>query len=240
MKFRFTRRLTKQQKILLLLIVLPLYTICGSIIGNAIVQYMIIHGIIANDYYTILGTLNIIVDLGELIVVALIFKDDLINQLKDYKKHFVSHTIQGLFVGPALLLLMSIVGGLLTMALGGSDTSQNQSMIESLMNTKPLLMAIPTVLLAPVLEEIVFRGLIFTWVYEKFPKLAHIISAFLFGFVHVVMGILGGNVAEFIQIFSYFFMGMVLSYLYEKRNNIYVPILSHTVNNFIAVIMQLL
>ena len=46
MKFRFTRRLTKQQKILLLLIVLPLYTICGSIIGNAIVQYMIIHGII--------------------------------------------------------------------------------------------------------------------------------------------------------------------------------------------------
>ena len=64
-------------------------------------------------------------------------------------------------------------------------------------------------------------------------------SAFVFGFVHVMISVLSGNISEWIQIFSYFFMGAALSYLYEKRNNIYVPILSHAMNNFIAMLLMI-
>ena len=35
-------------------------------------------------------------------------------------------------------------------------------------------------------------------------------------------------------------MGFVLSYLYEKKNNIYVPILAHMSNNFISVILMMI
>lgn len=237
MKFKFTRTLSSQQKILLIFVVLPLYLICGSLIGNAIVNYLINIGMIANDYYTMLGALNLIVDLIEVIVVVLIFKEDLIIQFKDFKKNYKGHLKYGLFIGVGLIWLMALIGSLATLLLGGAEQSQNQTMIESVMGAQPLLMAIPAVLLAPVAEEIVFRGMLYAWVREKFPKLAHFISAFLFGFAHVVMGLLAGNSAEFVQIIPYFLMGMALSYLYEKRNNIYVPIISHIINNFIAIIV---
>ena len=55
-----------------------------------------------------------------------------------------------------------------------------------------------------------------------------------------MMAILSGNISEWVQIFSYFFMGFVLSYLYEKKNNIYVPILAHMSNNFISVILMMI
>ena len=126
------------------------------------------------------------------------------------------------------------------MLLGGSDTSANQSLIESVVDSKPLLMFFTTVLLAPVLEEIIFRGMMFAWVYEKFPRFAHLISSFLFAFAHVALGMLSGNVGEFIQIVPYFLMALVLSKLYEKTNNIYVPIIAHTVNNFIAVVATMM
>ena len=63
------------------------------------------------------------------------------------------------------------------------------------------------------------------------------ISAFVFGFMHVMTAILSGNISEWVQIFSYFFMGMALSFLYEKRNNIFVPVLTHSMNNLISMLL---
>ena len=240
MKFKFTRTLSQQQKILFLFVVVPMFFMCASIIGSAIVNVLLSMGIIENEYYTVVGVLNLIVDLGELVVVCLIFKEDLIIQFKSFIKYFKTHIIKALFTGPGMILLMSLVGGVTSMLLGGSDTSANQSLIESVVDSKPLLMFFTTVFLAPVLEEIIFRGMMFAWIYEKFPRFAHIISSFLFAFAHVALGMLSGNVGEFIQIVPYFLMALVLSKLYEKSNNIYVPIIAHTVNNFIAVVATMM
>lgn len=240
MKFKFTRTLSSQQKILFIFVVLPMFFICASLIGTAFVNYLISIGLIENEYYTVLGTLNLIVDLGELIVVCLIFKEDLIIQFKSFIKYFKTHIIKALFTGPGMIFLMSLIGGVITLLLGGSDTSANQEIIESVVDSKPMLMFVTTVFLAPILEEIIFRGMMFAWIYEKFPRFAHLISSFLFAFAHVVIGMLSGNVGEFIQIVPYFLMALVLSKLYEKSNNIYVPIIAHTVNNFIAVIATMM
>ena len=84
-----------------------------------------------------------------------------------------------------------------------------------------------------------FRSTLFGWLYEVHPIVAHFGSAFLFGFVHVMDAILSGNYQEWTQIFAYFLMGGVLSFIYEKRNNIYVPILSHMMNNLISILLVL-
>ena len=97
-------------------------------------------------------------------------------------------------------------------------------------------MVLASVVFAPIFEELLFRGAIFSWLYEVHPLLAHILSGFIFGFVHVMNAVFSGNVGEIIQVFGYFFMGIGLSYLYEKTNNIYVPIITHALNNMIAVV----
>ena len=71
-------------------------------------------------------------------------------------------------------------------------------------------MAITTIFFAPILEEMIFRGIVFGWLYELSPKLAHFISAFIFGFIHVMMAILSGNISEWVQIFFLFLYGICI------------------------------
>ena len=238
-KVGFTRRIDNQTKWLFALIILPLYIYLSSMIGSAIIKLIFSVFSLKTDYYTLTCLLNFVVDLGMMIVVFFIFKDQMLSQWKDFKKNWSSHLFYGLIVGTALIYLAGICGGMLTLALGGAQTSENQALIEAIMDVQPILMMIPTVIFAPILEEMIFRGIIFGWAYELSPKIAHILSAFIFGFVHIMSAVMSGQISEWIQIFSYFFMGIALSFLYEKKNNIYVPILSHAVNNLISVLLIL-
>lgn len=86
-------------------------------------------------------------------------------------------------------------------------------------------MIIGMVILAPIVEEILFRGIVF----ERFTKIyklstAIILDGLLFGIYH--MNILQG--------INTFFMGMVLAFVYYYRRNITDVIIIHMVNNFFA------
>lgn len=234
----FTRKISTQAKWLTLLTVLPLYIFGGSLIGNAVLKFLIIHFSMQVDSNTLNAILNLIVDFFMMIYVIWVFKDSLIRQWHDFIED-IGNFICALLVGEALLYGVGIIGGLITMLLGGAETSVNQEFISKITVAHPMIMMITTVIFAPILEEIVFRGLVFGWIYEWNPKVAHFISSLFFGFVHVMLAMIGGNIGEWVQIFAYFFKGFVLSYLYEKRNNIYVPMLTHCLNNLISIIMIL-
>lgn len=236
----FTRKISTQVKWLFVLVILPLYLFFGSIIGSALLKFIIVTFSIQMDYYSLNCYLNFVVDLGMMVVVFLIFKNQMIEQFKEFKNDIKGHLLYGLVIGPALIYAVGILGGLITLLLGGADTSENQALIESITQVQPILMMVTTVVFAPILEEMIFRGIVFGWSYELNPRFAHFISAFVFGFVHVMNAVLSGQISEWIQIFSYFFMGLALSYLYAKKNNIYVPILSHAMNNLISMILILL
>ncbi len=79
-----------------------------------------------------------------------------------------------------------------------------------------------TVLIAPVVEEFLFRGIIYkrltNWCK---PLVAGIISSAIFGAIHLNM----------IQFIYAFIIGMMLAYLYEKYKKIWVPILFHAAAN---------
>lgn len=236
----FTRKINLQTKLMMLFIMIPLYFYCGSIIATAFIKFCVIQFSLSIDANMATCLLNLILDLTYVLLAGLIFKDQLIEQLKDFKKDLKANLIYGVFIGTALVYGLCIVGSLITMLLGSAASSQNQTLIEELIKQHPLMLVTASVILAPIFEELLFRGTIFAWAYEIHPIVGHIVSGFLFGFVHVMDSVLSGNINELIQIFPYFFMGIALSYMYEKRNNIYVPILSHATNNLISVIMILL
>ncbi|PEM29959.1 CPBP family intramembrane glutamic endopeptidase [Bacillus wiedmannii] len=80
---------------------------------------------------------------------------------------------------------------------------------------------------APIWEELLFRGMFFTKLSQRFSKLTSIvISAFIFT--------LGG-------VLYIFGIGICLAYTYKKTNNLLVPIGIHVLNNafFILVNFQL-
>lgn len=236
----FSRRVPTQVKWMFILVILPLYMYCGSLILSALFKFIILQFHIQFDYNQLNAYLNLIFDLILLVLAGWLLKDSMIEQFKDFKKNIKNNLFYGCIVGVLMIYVCQIIGGLLTLALGGNQTSENQQLIESITTSYPVIMIFVSCILAPIVEEMLFRGIVFGWIYEWNPKMAHLISAFIFGFIHIMSAVFAGNLLEWVQIFSYGLMGFALSYLYEKQNNIYVPILSHMMNNIISMCLVLL
>lgn len=233
----FSRKLTLQMKLMTLLVVVPFYFFCGSIIVSAMLKFAVIEFGMTIDENMATALLNVLLDSILVIVSVLIFKDSLKQQFKDLFLDLKINLTYAIVKGPLIVYGCSLIGGLLSIAFNGDTTSANQALLENLISNHFVLMTFASVILAPIFEELLFRGVIFAWLYEVNPLIAHILSGFIFGFVHVMNAVFSGNIGEIVQVFGYFFMGIGLSYLYEKTNNIYVPIITHALNNLIAVII---
>lgn len=106
-------------------------------------------------------------------------------------------------------------------------------MMQGLMETIPgiVSISIAAIIVAPIAEEILFRGLIFNFLREKISlKYSIIIQALLFGIIHL-------NV---FQGFSAFVYGILLAYIYIWTKSIWSVIIIHFLNNLLAVASMLL
>lgn len=95
-------------------------------------------------------------------------------------------------------------------------------------NRNIMVSLIATGILGPILEELIFRGI----VYKKLKKintssLAIIITGLIFGLFH-------GNLIQFIYAFLFNF---ILVKSYERENNILIPIIIHVSANSINVVL---
>lgn len=87
---------------------------------------------------------------------------------------------------------------------------------------------IAMVIIAPLLEEILFRGIIFARLREYMSyKMAIVISALIFGIIH-------GNVVQGVYAFI---IGICLAYIYEQYNNLLAAVIFHMSANLMSVIM---
>ncbi len=91
-----------------------------------------------------------------------------------------------------------------------------------------LLVLIPGAVIAPVVEEIYFRGYVFrAYLDQKGVTSAFLFSAGLFALVHL-------NLAAFVPIFG---MGLLLCLFYYRTNSIVPGIVAHAINNAAAFIL---
>jgi len=113
---------------------------------------------------------------------------------------------------------------------------QEQQAVEILRGAESLLgrvaSGIATVFLAPIGEEVVFRGILYPWAKRKFSQpIALWGTAILFGAIHA-------NLSSFIPLTL---LAAVLVWLYEYTGNLLAPIAVHVVfngTNFIALFFQ--
>lgn len=91
----FTRKIPSQAKLLCLLTVIPLYFFGGSLIGNAVLKFVLITFSLDLEITTMNAYLNFFVDLAMAIYVVWVLKDSLIEQWCDFKKDMKGHIIYG-------------------------------------------------------------------------------------------------------------------------------------------------
>ena len=93
-----------------------------------------------------------------------------------------------------------------------------------------VLYLLTVVILSPIIEETLFRGIFLRRFNKELDNatLAILISSFLFGICHNFGGILGAIL-----------FGICVSILYIKSRNILVPIFAHFLNNLISFLLAL-
>ena len=95
----------------------------------------------------------------------------------------------------------------------------------------PWLVVLSVVILAPIAEEIFFRGVVFNaWLREAGPRWAFIGSSALFALIHI-------SVVALVPIFL---LGLALAWVYRRTNNLLAPIAMHATVNGISVALALL
>lgn len=94
--------------------------------------------------------------------------------------------------------------------------------MDSLFATDPIIVAVYVVVLAPIIEELMLRGIVFSRLRKGlgFP-LANVIQATIFAIYH--WDVIQGAYA--------FALGLVLAYVYEKTRTLLAPILLHFIIN---------
>jgi uncharacterized protein len=117
------------------------------------------------------------------------------------------------------------------------ETSENQQIIMETFKQAPYYIVFVAVIFAPIVEEILFRGIIYRSLrFFKFRLLAVFVSSFLFGLIHIYEPLLLGRFEDAWFIFIYMAIGLFMCFIYEKSGDILSAIILHMVYNAIAVL----
>lgn len=111
-------------------------------------------------------------------------------------------------------------------------TSQGTEILHANLN---ILAIFHLILLAPLIEEILFRGIIFLKLKESVNVYtAIIVQGLIFGFLH---GAVSGYIAQSLLATL---SGIVFCYIYYKTDNLTFPIILHIIYNLLVLIFQTL
>lgn len=161
-----------------------------------------------NDY---LSTKQIYIAL----IVAIIFIPLLINDYKKYKKQTNTkiNYFYLIILGIILSLIYNVFAYYLNFALKTSLFDNSNNIAITLLSTG---------ILGPIIEELMFRGIIYNELKSKYSNMKSIlITTIFFAIIHI----------NIIQILYALIIGFILIFVYEKYNNIKAPIILHMASN---------
>lgn len=115
--------------------------------------------------------------------------------------------------------------------------SENQKTINLLLenNSQAIFIKLTAILLAPIIEELIFRKTIFKLIRSK--GMAIYVSSLSFGLIHVI-SMYKAPEMMLLNLIPYFMGGLVLSSIYSlNQKNIYIPIIVHMSYNLIGILI---
>lgn len=133
--------------------------------------------------------------------------------------------------------LSSIVIGILIVMIYPEFSNVNDDSVESLVQENVELISFATVVLVPITEEVLYRGLIFRGLYNRSRFAAYAVSVLGFAAVHVIGYITMYEPLHLLLCFlQYIPAGVCLGWAYARADSIWAPILIHIAINQIGIL----
>jgi membrane protease YdiL (CAAX protease family) len=217
--------------------------ILNYFVGHQFVYPLILWFILkSNDPgFTVYPLWSLIVLYGTTILVTLYLAWPLLAESWAAMRHHVGHTIRTVLAIFPLMYFTSIVLAVLIAQLSGQATSGNQTSLIELLGEFPVFTVILTVLFAPIVEELVFRGAFYRYFRAKgMYWMPMLLSASAFSYIHLSVALNAGHFSELWFFPLYAVLGAFLSVAYEKTGNIFGPILLHFSYNAFGLLIALI
>lgn len=164
-------------------------------------------------------------------IIIFIYKKTIVKHLKEVKHSHFSSYIRYWIIAILLMTLSNMLINMFTHI----NTSTNQQIVESNFTKSPISTMLSVIIIAPILEELVFR-LSFRKMF-KTDIIFIILSGLFFGLMHLANA---SSLLELLYIIPYSIPGVIFAYILTKSKNIFVPIGLHCIHNSLMVILQLL
>ena len=179
--------------------------------------------------------INFVYYLVNFLAVTVIFRKFLWQNLERMSL-YPGYLFRVVLLGLARYIVLNTLVGALLLRLDPGYFNANDSAIAEMVQSELTLIAAGTILLVPVAEESLFRGLIFGNLRKYNRVIAYIVSVTAFSVIHIT-GYLGvyTPLQLLISFLSYLPAGLCLAWAYEKADTIFAPILIHAAVNAIAI-----
>lgn len=158
------------------------------------------------------------------------------GNIKTASSH-IGKTLLAALTGFVAYWTLNLLVGYLILTFFPDFYNVNDDSIGNLMAESPLLITLGTVVLVPIAEEVLYRGLVFRGLYNHSRVAAYVVSIVVFGALHVVSYIGSFQWYHLLLCFvQYLPAGLCLGWAYAKSNSIWAPILMHMVINLIGML----
>lgn len=199
-------------------------TVLTTIVGSAL-------SIIGMEYLES-ATLCITSDLMQLVAGIFFLVFYLVNRRKMNTTPMVKRKCTAKLFGKCILSIFAVnmVLSLIDMLFVNFTGFSLSMPSESITNMNPLLMFITVAVFPAIVEELLYRGVLYRYLRGHGVQFAAITSSIIFGLIHL----------NFLQFFFASFMGVVCCYIYEATGKIRYSMLLHLLNNSVLVLFSIL
>ena len=139
-------------------------------------------------------------------------------------------------LGYLATMAMNILMTMVTVFFADSFVNLNDQAVNTMLLSDTRLIFITVVVLAPIVEECLYRGLLFRGIYDRSAVLAWVISIGAFAASHVVSFIgIYSPVEILLSLVQYLPPSIALALTYQKTGTIIAPMVTHAIINLMAV-----
>jgi len=180
--------------------------------------------------------LNLIYLLTATLVLMLVMRHYLIASFARFRAYGFLQNLKVFGLGFAIRYGSAIpLSILILILLPDFYTTPNTEAVHVMAYEHFLSTAFLAIVLAPIVEELLFRGALYGGLRKKSKVLAYLVSTLLFAFLHILSFLsLIPTTTLFLMMLLYIPSGIALAWAYEKSGSIWTPILLHALMNFIA------
>ena len=170
-----------------------------------------------------------------LIILIIIFRKQLLHEWKIFKEKLLENIDTGIKYWIIGLIVMMVSNTILTFVLKMGQAANEQA-VQQLISYLPWVMVITAGIIAPCVEEIIFRKCYKNAFPNKWLFIG--LSSLVFGSLHVVTSMT--SPMDLLFIIPYGSLGTTFAIMYQKTNTIYTPMLMHMLHNTILIVLSII